>query len=238
MSEAECIISYRAPSPESISMTEGLILFALTELFFSLSPGPAVFLVVSQSLNHTFREGAATASGIVSLNVVYFILSALGVGAVLVASPAAFTIVKYTGAAYLAWMGGKLIYDIYWASKAEQNESGITENHNSFSNSGKSFLSGVLIQASSPKNIALFIAIIPQFIDPAKDAFYQFFMLCIVSVIIELPVLFGYAFLASKFARRIHDNGYRTILDIISALFLIGIALSLVLAAFKENFVS
>jgi len=130
-------------------------------------------------------------------------------------------------------MGGKLIYELIKASVVEGARINDLEDGISSSHAGKSFLSGILIQASSPKNIALY-AIIPQFIDPGQNTFFQFLALCVVSVLIELPVLTGYASLASKFARKIYENGYRNVLDGISALYLIGIALSLFWSASKK----
>ena len=59
----------------------GVLLFALTEFFLSLSPGPAVFLVVSQGIRVGFRRSLAGTLGILSGNAIYFALSALGIGA-------------------------------------------------------------------------------------------------------------------------------------------------------------
>ena len=86
-----------------------LVAFALTEFVLSLTPGPAVLLVISQAVTGGFRASARGALGIISGNAFYFGLSALGVGALLVASEPLFQLIRILGALYLVWIGIRLI---------------------------------------------------------------------------------------------------------------------------------
>src|SRR5512146_2778378 len=79
--------------------------FVVTELVLCLSPGPAVLFVVAQALGHGTRRSVWASLGILASNGFYFVLSALGLGAVLLASHVLFRAVKYAGAAYLVWLG-------------------------------------------------------------------------------------------------------------------------------------
>ncbi len=86
-----------------------ILLFALTELALSVSPGPAVFLVVSQGMKAGFRGSLRGTLGVVTGELIFFILSALGLGALLLASQPVFTLVKWLGALYLVYLGLELI---------------------------------------------------------------------------------------------------------------------------------
>ena len=68
---------------------------------FAVTPGPAVLLTAGQAIARGFSAGFAVVLGTQLGNLVYFVLSAAGLGAILIASETAFTVVKYAGAAYL-----------------------------------------------------------------------------------------------------------------------------------------
>ena len=208
-------------------MAETLILYAFTELVLSLSPGPAVFLVLSQSIHKGFTSGLAVTFGVIVVNILYFALSALGVAAVLLAVPGLFLMLKYIGAAYLAWMGGTTLISVFEASKSGSPNLTDASEYEA-KNIPRAFLKGLLMLASNVKNIVVFLAIIPQFIDPLKDAAGQFIALGTVSVLVEMPVLIIYAIIASRMAETVRSRGYSSYLDGLSGLVLIGIAGSLV----------
>src|ERR1700688_2422667 len=83
------------------------LLFLVMEMALSLSPGPAVFYVVSQGVRGALRRSAPAAAGIISANAIYFTLSATSLGALIAASARFFTIAKWLGAAYLIYLGIK-----------------------------------------------------------------------------------------------------------------------------------
>lgn len=74
-----------------------LLLFAATELLLSMSPGPAVLLVVSQGIRRGFRGSRGAAAGILTGNAIYFALSAAGLGALLLASKGVFAALQNRG---------------------------------------------------------------------------------------------------------------------------------------------
>ena len=205
-----------------IPMLEMLVLFAVTEFVLSLSPGPAVVLVLSRALRQGFQGGLHVALGIVSVNVIFFLLSLIGVGAALAASPQIFQALKYVGAAYLCWTAWEIIQDI--RSKNTLPQLVRVESSRELPEPLSGFLAGVLTQSSSVKNLVIFLAIIPQFIDPTKDAAIQFVALCIISIAVELPILIGYALLAARLSRRVQNPGLRNGLDAAAACMLVGIA--------------
>jgi len=187
---------------------ETLSLFIVTETLLSLTPGPAVLLVLGLSVRHGFKVGFGATLGIVATNAVYFMLAAMGVGAMILASATLFTAIKWMGAAYLAYLGFNLLkplakrllssapksvsaIDVQNASRAVRTQS---------KDVSRSFARGFMLQASNPKNIAFFVAILPQFITPDENVGQQLVILGIVSVALELPILVFYGFASSKSA--------------------------------------
>jgi homoserine/homoserine lactone efflux protein len=209
-------------------VTQSLLWFALAEFIFCLTPGPAVFLTISQSIRYGLLAGLVVAAGVVTTNIFYFVLSAFGVGAALASSPKAFAVLKYCGAAYLAYTAFGVFRSI-WHSKIALISNRAPSPPVRLRNLRSGFTQAVLMQASNLKNIVIFIAIIPQFIDPHSSTLLQFAALGTVSVLVELPVLAGYAMLASRLANFIKSNGYQNYLDGLSAVVLLGIAGTLAL---------
>lgn len=190
-----------------------LALFAVTEFILSLTPGPAVLLVMSLSMRSGFRIGFMATLGILATNAVFFTLSALGVGALIIASATLFTIVKWVGAAYLVYLGVGMIWPLLHRTGSTNTPSSSTafqtlENpdHTNTANAARAFWKGFVLQASNPKNIAFFVAILPQFIDPTGNVPGQLVLLGIVSVLIELPILMFYAAAFTLSARVMKDH--------------------------------
>lgn len=185
-----------------------LLLFIITETLLSLTPGPAVLLVLGLSVRHGFRIGFAATLGIIATNAVYFTLAALGVGAMILASAALFTIIKWVGAAYLAYLGFNMLKPLVKSLRARKCEEELAINveqasravRNESRNFRRSFIRGLTLQASNPKNIAFFVAILPQFITPGENVGQQLIILGVASVLLEFPVLMFYGLASAKSA--------------------------------------
>ena len=171
-------------------LSSQLLLFAVTELLLSLTPGPAVLLVVSQGIRRGFRGSTRGAAGILTGNAIYFALSAAGLGALLIASKRVFDVVQIAGAAYLAVLGLKMLV---MPGRNEER----TEGSDGDGLTG-SFVQGLLTQLANPKAIVFFAALLPQFVDPAHPMAIQFVVLGVISIIVELPVLLLYGFAADR----------------------------------------
>ncbi|MEO0763586.1 MAG: LysE family transporter, partial [Pseudomonadota bacterium] len=84
---------------------ETWLLYLGTLLVFFATPGPSHLLMLSVSLANGARRATATAAGDLSANALQMLAAGLGLGAVLLASETAFTVVKWAGVGYLVWMG-------------------------------------------------------------------------------------------------------------------------------------
>lgn len=164
-----------------------LLLFAATELLLSMTPGPAVLLVVSLGMRRGFASSRRGAIGILAGNAVYFALSGAGLGALLIASKRVFDVLQIAGAAYLVFIGLKMIV------RPSDPDAAATTNVRE-----SSFLQGLVTQLANPKAIVFFTALLPQFIDPTQPMTIQFLVLGVISIVVELPVLFAYGYAADR----------------------------------------
>jgi len=209
-----------------VSVTAFLI-FALTEFFLSLSPGPAVFLVVSQGIRGGFRSSVAGTLGILVGNAIYFALSALGIGAVLLTSQTLFLIIKWCGAAYLIFLGIQLLY----SSRPNPRQSADVQLDEKSVElpRGKLFRQGMLMQLANPQAILYFVAILPQFMDMRSAPVPQLLVLGFISVFIEFPILLGYGWLAEKGGSWLKRGRFAQWIDRIGGLFLVAAGVKLAL---------
>lgn len=200
-----------------------LLLFALTEFFLSMSPGPAVFLVVSQGIRGGFRSSIAGTLGILVGNAIYFAISALGVGAVLLTSQTLFLVIKWCGAAYLIFLGAQLLYNSFVATDAPEESSNVVVPKR------RLFRQGLLIQLANPQAILYFVAIVPQFMDVQAAPLPQLLALGFISIFIEFPILLVYGWLAEKGGDVLKRGPYVRWADRFGGLFLIGAGVKLAL---------
>jgi homoserine/homoserine lactone efflux protein len=163
--------------------------FAVTNLLFAFTPGPAVLLTVSHGMRGGVRDALKVGLGVQAGNSVYFTLSAIGLGALLQASETAFHAVKWIGAAYLVWLGVRT-----WRNARRQAEAAAKP---AVPSGARPFLDGVLTQLANPKSVLFFGAMMPQFIDPAGPLVAQYALFGLICVVVEMPVLLGYGWLAA-----------------------------------------
>ncbi len=196
-------------------------LYLLTEAALSLSPGPAVMLVIAYGLTQGARRSLLAALGVLTANALYFAVSATALGAVLIASTPFFVTVKWLGALYLVYIG---------LSALLGRPSPITaSNLASRDQSPRSiFVSGLTLQLANPKTLIFFVAILPQFVDPSLPVGAQMVWLAIGSIVPELLILGGYGYLASRAAHLAQNPRYAQVTDrIAGALVLCAAALVL-----------
>lgn len=185
---------------------EAWALFAVTETVLCLSPGPAVLLVLSASLTRGLPSGLHASAGILVANLLYFLVSATGLGAILVASWELFFLVKWLGAAYLIWLGLRALLARRGAGRREAADTLRAPARGTF-------LYGLVAQGANPKALLFFAAILPQFVNPAAPLAAQIALLAATSVAIEFAVLAGYAILASRASGLARRPGVARILD-------------------------
>lgn len=170
------------------------LLFLVMETALSLSPGPAVFYTVSQGVRGALRRTLPAAAGILSANGIYFALSATSLGAIIAASAHFFAIAKWVGAAYLIYLGIKALHSansmraVALDGNSEKIERGL---HGVY-------LGALTMQLANPKALLFFLALLPQFVDPAIPVVPQMLILAATSMVPEFCILTGYGWLAHR----------------------------------------
>jgi homoserine/homoserine lactone efflux protein len=168
---------------EAMALSTYLIYLAAVTLL-TVTPGPTMLMTFTNAVNDGPWRALASLGGSLAANMGVMMLSALGLGAVLSASDAAFTILKLIGACYLVWLGIKTI----------RGGSGLQVGEDAGPRGHSLFLQGVLVGGSNPKSLLFFTAFFPQFIDPAAPFMPQFFLLSLTFVFVDFVILGAGAF--------------------------------------------
>lgn len=154
---------------------------ALIELGMALTPGPNMIYLVSRSISQGWRAGMMSLSGTALGFVVYMTMANLGLAAIFLIVPWLFIALKVTGALYLLWLAYKTLRP-GGASLFEPSELP----RDSF---GKLFRMGLVTNLLNPKVAILYLAIIPQFIDPAAgNIVFQGFQLGVIQIAVGVAV--------------------------------------------------
>ena len=170
--------------------------FVVTATVLLVIPGPTILLVLSYALGRGWQAAAPTAIGVALGDLTAMTLSMLGVGAILAASAALFTLLKWIGAAYLVWLGVKL-----WRT----GTSLATDVRTDAVSPSRMLTHAWLVTVLNPKSIVFFVAFLPQFLDPGRDFGAQMAILVPTFVTLAFANAFGYALLATR-ARRLMAN--------------------------------
>jgi threonine/homoserine/homoserine lactone efflux protein len=138
-------------------------LFLGTGILLNLTPGQDTMFIIGRSLSGGLRAGVASAFGIAVGSICHTFAAALGFSAILATSATAFTVVKLAGAAYLIYLGGRMLLSkaASWPDATPHNASA--------DRARSSFLQGILTNVLNPKVALFFLAFLPQFIDPASS---------------------------------------------------------------------
>lgn len=164
----------------------------------ALSPGSGAVLTMSHGLAYGVRKTSATIAGLQVGLALTLLIAGVGVGAVLVTSAAAFMVVKALGAAYLVWLGWRQ-WRTQVAPAAEAPEAQASQAQAAADvSASQRLLRGLLTNLTNPKGIVFMVAVVPQFIDPARALWPQLLILLATTVFTDTIVMHGYAWLASR----------------------------------------
>ncbi|MDM0081618.1 LysE family translocator [Variovorax sp. J31P179] len=174
-----------------------LLLFVAAGLLLNLTPGPDVLYIVSHSLRSGARAGILAGFGITAGCFVHIVAAALGLSALMAASNTAFAVLKWVGAAYLLWVGVRMLF-----SRASEAAPALEAAAPASARSV--FLGGFWTNALNPKVALFFLAFVPQFIAPGTDdKALAFFLLGVLFNFNAIFVNVAWALAAGWTARRV-----------------------------------
>lgn len=178
--------------------------FAAASLALTLVPGPAVFYIIARGVEGGRPAGLVSVLGITTGGLLHTAFAAVGLSAILASSATAFSVVKWTGVAYLVYLGLRRIL----ACDKDTNDS-------AFVSAGpdslpRIFWQGVLVDLLNPKVALFFLAFLPQFVDPSRGpAWTQILALGLTLAVVGLCTDGLYALLsgtAADWLKRKNDN--------------------------------
>ena len=167
--------------------------FAAASIALLLIPGPTVLLVLSYALSKGRSVAVASAAGVALGDLIAMTASLLGLGALVLASATLFTALKWVGAAYLIYLGIKLVRSAPTSGLQLPATDSIT--------ASRGFGHTAAVTALNPKSIAFFIAFVPQFIQPNTPLVPQFAILITTFVTLAALNAFAYALAADRLRR-------------------------------------
>jgi threonine/homoserine/homoserine lactone efflux protein len=180
-----------------------LWLFILSGLLLNITPGPDTAYIVGRSVQLGWRGGAAAALGVCAGCLVHVFAAAIGLSALLAASSAAFTLVKWVGAAYLCYMGIRMLLARPHAPADDAAPPG-----SGAISLRQVFLQGALTNVLNPKVALFFLAFLPQFVatdSPHKAA--AFLVLGLIFIFNGTLWCLGVAAFAASAAGRMRQSG-------------------------------
>ncbi|MDB5550902.1 MAG: lysine transporter LysE [Rhizobium sp.] len=154
-----------------------------------LIPGPGITALVARALGSSFRESLAMAIGIMLGDLVFLTAVVLGLAVVAQAFGTVFMIIKYAGAAYLAYLAYKI-----WTSGMLRADAEIGPRRSIF----QSLVSGLLVTLGNPKAMIFYLALVPTLIDIASITVTDYFELLAVTTVVLMAGTIPYIVLAAK----------------------------------------
>jgi len=143
--------------------TYNLSLFILTGILLNITPGQDTLYIVGRSISQGRRAGVLSVFGISSGGLIHTLAAAFGLSAILATSASAFLIVKFAGAAYLVYLGVRMLLDRS-APIGSQTDGFVPQS------SWVIYRQGILTNVLNPKVALFFMAFLPQFVDPLGSA--------------------------------------------------------------------
>jgi threonine/homoserine/homoserine lactone efflux protein len=177
-----------------------ILAFTFVAVAVIATPGPTVLLALVNGSRFGVRRAAAGMAGAVMSDFILVGAAGLGLGALLAASEFWFTVVKWIGVGYLAFLGIVLL-----RSKAALN--GRLDVATGSGTTRSIFLKSFLVAVTNPKGYLFTSALLPQFIDPSQPQLSQYCILAVVFAAIDFSIMFGYALLGSRAVRMLKKSG-------------------------------
>lgn len=208
---------------------ETLVAFFGVSVLLGLSPGPDNLFVLMQSAQRGWRAGMCVVLGLCCGLVVHTTAVALGLAAVFAASALAFTLLKFVGAAYLAWLAwGALRAPASVHEAPPGGAAAAGGNGGALRMVGR----GVVMNLTNPKVLVFFLAFLPQFADPSRGPLtHQLLLLGAIFIVATILIFGGIALLAGMLGAWLtRSPGLQRIMNRLTATVFVGLAFKLALS--------
>ncbi len=174
--------------------TTTLLVFSLVALVAIATPGPTVLLALANGSRFGVRRAVPGMLGAVASDFVLVGAVALGLGTLLAASEFWFSVLKWAGAAYLAWLGLRLLRS---QGGLDLSQSGAVAGGAGATPRGI-FAKSFLVAVTNPKGYLFCSALLPQFIDAAAPQWPQYAVISLVFAGLDFAVMLAYALIGAR----------------------------------------
>ena len=197
-----------------------LFLFLLTSITLTLSPGPDMLYVLSQSISNGFKSGFSVSLGLVSGLFFHTAFISLGFGFLITEYPYIIKFIKYFGALYLIYISVSLILKKNEIKIVKKKENTLLKN----------YFTGLIMNIVNPKVSLFFISIFPLFLfNEILNIKIQFFILGIIFIIQAVFIFFLVSLFSSFVGKNIFSKKMNIFFNYFQSLVLVFIALLLIL---------
>lgn len=169
--------------------------FLLASMLIAVTPGPGAVISMSSGMRYGYLPALRAILGLQTAILAHLAIVAIGLGALLATSEAAFDLMKFGGAAYLVWLGIQK-----WRSPVELIEAG-----NAGAPLKSLYLQGVLVNLTNPKAVIFTAALVPHFIDAGRPQLPQYLIVAVTLCLTDMLVMSVYALAAVRIARWLRD---------------------------------
>ncbi len=166
-----------------------LIPFLLAATLLAVTPGPGIAYVVARTLSGGRTEGLASCFGTGLGGLVHVLALSLGLSLIIAESAMAFNLLKYIGAAYLIYLGVRMLHS---------KEKRIATTSIPSKGSRRALIEGIVIETLNVKTALFFLAFLPQFVSPHEPLIAQFALLGCISVTLNTLVDIAAVFTAHR----------------------------------------
>ncbi|HEY3431130.1 MAG TPA: LysE family transporter [Rhodocyclaceae bacterium] len=171
--------------------------FLSASLAISLSPGPGAFASMASGLRNGFLRGYWVVIGLQLGILALLAVVAAGVGALIVSSAGAFEVLRWIGVAYLFWLA--------WGQwRSDGSLESLTAGSGQQSRQ-ELVWRGFLVDATNPKGLLFFFAVVPQFLEPGLALPPQYATIAATVVTVDMTVMAGYTLLAARALHWLHS---------------------------------
>jgi threonine/homoserine/homoserine lactone efflux protein len=165
------------------------------------TPGPANLFAIATGVGRGRRAVVSAVAGMNSATLAWFAAAALGLGAMIVALPALFHALAIAGGLYVAWLGLKAI------GAGVRGEAAV--NAVTLHGGRSAFIDGFMVQATNPKALLFFAAVLPPFVDTARPLGPQMAMFALAAIGMDLVSMTSYGLGGAALSARMAEPGFR-----------------------------
>jgi threonine/homoserine/homoserine lactone efflux protein len=171
-----------------------LLAFTAVTTVAMITPGPDMLFVLGCGLRGGPRAGLLATAGIATSEAIHVAVAAAGLAALFTAVPAAYTVMRIAGGAYLLYLGVRMI----------RRRGDPADDLPAAMSGRRAYLSGVTTNLLNPKMVTFSIAFLPQFVDPARGGVWaQFAVLGVIMIVLEFLVDGAVGVLAGRIGGRL-----------------------------------